>query len=185
MSNKKSNKAKNQQRKENLAARSMTARSELLAVEAYLTWDGLSEEQRRKLATGGILNVETYQAVLSAVRPPKGKSFIDWVGESGLGVVDTYGDFVGILAIRMAEQMLNDFHAHMRGESGSNLNEDLKALDGRKVQNAYRTLPLRDGRAYMASPYNFNTPEGRIWLDAAERSPGLAEGQDVTYHLAA
>jgi hypothetical protein len=185
MSNKRSKQSKNAQRKQSIQERSISARSEARKIEAYLMWEGLSPEDRHKLAKGGIMNLETYQVVLSGVRPPKGKTFIDWVGESGLGIVDTVRDFMGILAVRTAEQMLADFNARVSGGTPSNLEDDRASLGGRKIQNAYRTLSLPDGRAYLASPYNFDTPEGRIWLDGAIRSPGIAAGQQVTYHLAA
>lgn len=166
-------------------AHSIAARYELRRIEAYLQWDGLSAEQKQKLAVGRVLNLETYKEMFATVRPPKGKGLIDWTGECGLGIVDTVGDFVRILEIRLAEQLFKDFNAKMEAAEIDTLLKDIVALGGKKFQNVYRTIPLSFDAAHLLSPYNFDSLEGRIWLDAALRSPGLEKGQQISYHLAA
>jgi len=164
---------KAQRRKAAVSARSKVAgrvRRELLA---YLTWESLSDEQRDQLARGGIYDSATYQDVCAGVmKAPGGKDLTVWVGECGLGVVDTFGDYVQTHDARIREQALKDHKARLSGAQVSSRRKDELGITT-PVLNRHHVYTLPSGRAYLAAPYSMDSAEGRIWLDNARRNDGL------------
>lgn len=139
---------------------------------AALEWLMFGEEQLQMLRLGKISIVEEYVEASNGNLPLNGMSLVKWIGTYGMGAARTPGEVRELVARRLfAEKQISS----MLYKAGLNRNlADKKATaNGPAIEPGLISQKLPSGATFYWSPYDMESPAGRVWLKLTAATFGL------------
>jgi hypothetical protein len=130
---------------------------------AALEWLIFSEQEHQMLHLGRIYTLEDYTEAASGDLPLNGLTLVKWIGTYGMGAARTPEDVRELVARRLfAEKQISS----MLYKAGLNRNlADKKATaNGPAIEPGLLSQVLPSGATFYWSPYDMESPAGRVWL---------------------